>query len=77
VQSGAFNDAGDFMVNLLYNFKAQSETELTDEQQAKLTTLRSEIAAGIQQADAGDFVEFSADDILAEARARRSAPVGQ
>ena len=73
VKSGAFHDAGDFMVNLLYNIKAQSESELSEEQQAKLATLRAEIAVGITQADAGDFVEFSADEIIAAGRARRVA----
>ena len=71
VKSGDFSDAGDFMVNLLYNVKAQSESELSEEQQAKLATLRAEIAVGIAQADQGDFVEFTADEILAEGRARR------
>ena len=73
VKSGDFSDAGDFMVNLLYNVKAQSESELSEEQQAKLATLRAEIAVGIAQADQGDFVEFTADEILAEGRARRLA----
>jgi len=75
VKSGAFQDAGDFMVNLLYNIKAQSESELSDEQQAKLANLRAEIAIGITQADAGDYVEFSADDIIAAGRNRRAASV--
>jgi Arc/MetJ-type ribon-helix-helix transcriptional regulator len=53
VKIGAFSDAEDFLVNLLYNVKAQSESDLSEEQQAKLTTLRAEIAAGIEQADRG------------------------
>ena len=73
VKTGAFNDAGDFVVNLLYNIKAQSETELSEEQQAKLATLRAEIAVGIEQADRGEFVEFTADEIIAAGRARRAA----
>jgi Arc/MetJ-type ribon-helix-helix transcriptional regulator len=75
VKSGAFNDAGDFVVNLLYNVKAQSESELSGEQQAKLATLRAEIAVGVEQAERGAFVEFTADEIIAEGRARRAASV--
>jgi Arc/MetJ-type ribon-helix-helix transcriptional regulator len=75
VKSGAFQDAGDFMVNLLYNIKAQSESGLSEEQQAKLANLRAEIAIGIAQADAGDYVEFSADEIIAAGRNRRATQV--
>lgn len=72
VKTGAFNDAGEFVVNLLYNFKAQSESELSGEQQEKLAALRSEIAIGIEQAERGDFVDFTAEDIIAAGTARRS-----
>lgn len=74
VKSGAFQDAGDFMVNLLYNIKAQSESELSDEQQAKLANLRAEIAIGIAQADAGDFTNFTSEEILVEPGTRRELP---
>jgi antitoxin ParD1/3/4 len=73
VKAGAFDGAADFMVNLLYNVKAQSEAELSEEQQAKLANLRAEVAIGIDQADRGEFVEFTADEIIAEGRARRAA----
>jgi len=73
VKTGAFNDAGEFVVNLLYNVKAQSESELSEEQQAKLATLRAEVAVGIEQAERGEFVEFTADDIIASGGARRVA----
>lgn len=72
VKSGAFSDVSDFMVNLLYNVKAQSESELSEEQQAKFAVLRAEIAVGIEQAEQGDFVEFTAEEILAAGRARRA-----
>lgn len=73
VKAGSFSGAADFMVNLLYNVKAQSEAELTEEQQAKLSNLRAEMAIGIDEADRGEFVEFTADEIIAEGRARRAA----
>ena len=77
VKSGAFHDAGDFMVNLLYDIKAQSESGLSGEHQAKLAALRAEIAVGLAQAEAGDFVEFSADEIIASGRARRAAQLSR
>jgi antitoxin ParD1/3/4 len=77
VKTGAFSDAGEFVVNLLYNVKAQSESELSEEQQAKLAALRAEIAVGIEQAERGDFVEFTAEDIIAEGMARRAAAVAR
>ena len=73
VKSGLFSDAADFLVNLLYNVKAQCEAELSEEQKAKLTVLRSEIAIGIDQADRSQFFEFTAADIIAEGNARLAA----
>ena len=76
VKSGSFSDAGDFVINLLYNVKAQSESELSEEQRAILAALRTEIAVGVDQAERGDFVEFTADQIIAEGRTRRSTRTG-
>lgn len=73
VKSGLFSDAADFVVNTLYNVKAESESESLEEQTAKLATLRAEIAIGIEQAERGEFVEFNADEIIAEGRARQAA----
>ncbi|HWB06119.1 MAG TPA: hypothetical protein VG796_24065 [Verrucomicrobiales bacterium] len=39
----------------------------------KLVALRKEIAIGIEQADAGDFVEFTTEDVIEEGRKRREA----
>ena len=50
-----------------------SEREPSDELSAKLVTLRTEIKIGIQQADHGDFVEFTANEIIAQGRERRAA----
>ena len=77
VKTGAFNRPSEFVVNLLFNIKAQSESELSEEQQAKFATLRAEIAVGIEQAERGDFVEFTAEDIIAEGVARRAAAVAR
>ncbi len=43
------------------------------DQQAKLAALRAAITVGIEQAERGDFVEFTAEDIISEGMARRAA----
>lgn len=43
-----------------------------EQQPAKLAALRQEIAIDIEQAERGDFVEFTAEDIIAAGNARRS-----
>jgi antitoxin ParD1/3/4 len=73
VKSGLFSDVEDFVVNVLYSARAQSEAELPEDQKARLAALRAEIAIGIEQADRGDFVEFTAEDVIAAGRARRAA----
>ena len=73
VESGMFSNASDFLVNLLYNVKAESEAELSEEQNAKLTVLRSKIAIGIEQLRTGQSAEFDAEDIIARGRARLAA----
>ncbi|HWB02940.1 MAG TPA: hypothetical protein VG796_07955 [Verrucomicrobiales bacterium] len=73
VKSGLFSDVEDFVVNVLYSVRAQSEAELPEDQKARLAALRAEIAIGIEQADRGDFVEFTAEDVIAAGRARRAA----
>ena len=70
VKTGLFSDVGDFVVNLLYNIKAESETDLSAEQKDKLSALRAEIAIGVEQADRNEFVEFTAEDIIAQGRIR-------
>ncbi len=44
----------------------QTETELSPEDIAEL---RAEVDIGIAEADRGEFVEFTAEDIIAERRA--------
>ena len=73
-KSGAFQDADDFMVNLPYHIKAQSESGLSDEQLAKLANLRAEIATGIAQAEAGDFTNFIDGEIIVEPGTRQGLP---
>ena len=70
VATGSFSDAGDFLTNLLYHFKAQSESELSAIQDAKLVALRSEIAIGVAQAERGELVDFTAEEIISDWNAR-------
>jgi flagellar hook-associated protein FlgK len=46
---------------------------LKDEEQKLIEELRARVEVGIQQADRGEFVEFTAEDVKAEARKRLSA----
>lgn len=48
--------------------------ELGIHHRSKLTNLRSEIAVGLNEADAGDFVSFTSEEIIREGRTRRSQP---
>jgi Arc/MetJ-type ribon-helix-helix transcriptional regulator len=73
VKSGLFSDAADFVVNLLYNVKAESESELSEQDLAKLAVLKTEIAIGVDQIKRGEIAEFDAEDIIARGRARLAA----
>ena len=73
VKSGLFSDAADFVVNLLYNVKAESESELSAKNPAKLEGLRAVISVGVNQLRTGQSAEFDAEDIIARGRARLAA----
>jgi len=48
----------------------QAQDELSE---AEIEDLRAEVDVGIAQADRGEFVEFTAEDIIARCRAERDA----
>lgn len=48
--------------------RLQTETELSA---ADIEDLRADLDAGIAEADAGEFTEFTAEDIIADRRADR------
>ncbi len=73
VKSGLFSDPADFVLNLLYTVKAESEVELSVEQKARLTALRDEIVVGLGQAERGEFAEFTAEEIIAQGEVRAAA----
>jgi Arc/MetJ-type ribon-helix-helix transcriptional regulator len=67
VQSGAYHDADEFFVSLLYNLKEQSDAELTEEEQQKLSALRGDIEHAAGQLDRGEGIrDFDYDAFLAE-----------
>ena len=64
VKSGRF-DSSDDMINAgLAVLQAQSE--LTN---GELDELRAEVDKGLAEADRGEFVEFTAEDVIARCRA--------
>lgn len=73
VKSGLFSDAADFMINLLYNVKAETEFEMNLEDREKITRLRAEVELGIRQLRNGESIEFDAEDIILRGHARLAA----
>lgn len=67
VQSGAYHDADEFFASLLYNLKEQSDAELTEEEQQKLSALREDIKHATDQLDRGEGIrDFDYDAFLTE-----------
>ena len=82
VRAGDYADA-DALVNdavaMLREQELPTEDELSPEDQKKLADLRRELNIGIEQAERGEFVEFTAEDIKRAGRAeleRRRKPRG-
>jgi len=46
----------------------RSSREKSGDEQSNLDRLREEVAIGLQEADRGEFVEFTAETIIAEGR---------
>lgn len=73
VKTGLFSDAADFVLNMLYDMKAVSEQPQLLTNEAKLERLRSAIAAGLGDVNAGRFAAFDAEDIITRGRTRIAA----
>ena len=73
VKSGLFSDTADFLVNLLYDVKAQSETVSERDIHEKLFRLQAEVNVGVEQLRNGEFAEFDAEDIIRRGRDRLAA----
>jgi antitoxin ParD1/3/4 len=64
IKSGRYASAAEAVNDLLSVAKAQEELTPDD-----IRELRAEIDIGLAEADRGDFVQFTAEDIIAEKRA--------
>jgi antitoxin ParD1/3/4 len=65
VKSGRYFSESEVVAEALSEMKVREAIR-----RGKLDELRAKVAVGIEQADRGEFVEFSAADVKAEGRAR-------
>jgi antitoxin ParD1/3/4 len=63
VRAGQFASASDVVNGALLALQTQETLSAED-----LEELRAEIAHGVSQADRGEFVEFTADSVIAEGK---------
>lgn len=67
VESGGYHSAEEFFVSVLSSFKEQIESPLTEEESAKLASLRSDIQHAVAPADRGEVIhEFDMAAFLVE-----------
>ena len=65
VKSGRYLSESEVVAEALSDFRVREAIR-----RAKLDELRAKVQVGIEQADRGDFVEFTAEDVKREGRAR-------
>lgn len=75
IETGPFENAGDFLTMLIYNFKARSNARSLANEEDKLAALRIEIAKGVDQADRGIYAELDVETIISEWPARAMARI--
>jgi antitoxin ParD1/3/4 len=68
VKSGRFSSESQVIAEALAELRLREAIR-----DAKVGELQAKVRIGIEQADRGDFVDFTADDIKAEGRRRLSA----
>lgn len=68
LRSGRFFSESEVTAEALGEFRLREAIRL-----AKLEELRSKVQVGVEQANRGEFVEFTAEDIKREGRARLAA----
>jgi antitoxin ParD1/3/4 len=68
VKSGRFGSESEVIAEALAEFRVREAIR-----RAKVDELRSKVRVGIEQADRGDFIEFTAEDVKAEGRRRLAA----
>lgn len=67
VNSGGYHDVDEFFISVLTTFKEQTESTLTDEELAKLASLRADIQHAVEQVDRGEVIrDFDTTAFLAE-----------
>ena len=68
VKSGRFSSESEVVAEALAEFRVRDAIRHT-----KLEEFRAKIRAGVEQAERGELVEFSADDVKTEGRKRLAA----
>ena len=68
VKSGRYSSESEVVAEALSELKVREAIRLS-----KMDELRAKVQVGIGQADRGEFVEFTAEDVKAEGRRRLSA----
>lgn len=68
VKSGRYFSESEVVAEALSEFKVREAIR-----REKLAELKSKVQSGIDQADRGDFVEFTAEEVMAEGRKRLAA----
>lgn len=68
VKSGRYFSESEVVAEALSEFKVREAIR-----RDKVAELRAKVQVGIEQADQGDFVEFSAGDVMADGRKRLAA----
>lgn len=68
VKSGRFFSESEVVAEALSEFKVREAIR-----RDKIAELRAKVQVGIDQADRGEFVEFTAEDVMAEGRRRLAA----
>ena len=68
VKSGRYGSESEVVAEALAEFRVREVIR-----QAKLDELRAKVRVGIEQADRGEFVEFTAEDVKTEGRKRLAA----
>jgi antitoxin ParD1/3/4 len=65
VKSGRFNSESEVVAEAVAEFRVREAIR-----QSKFDELRAKVRVGIEQADHGEFVEFTAEDVKAEGQKR-------
>ena len=73
VQSGAYHSTDEFFVSVIATLKEQIESPLTEEEQAKLGSLREDVHLAAEQLDRGEGIRGLDWDAFIAARHREFA----